>query len=206
MCRWENEKFPPNFDPNFDPYLPKIKNLPRFREMFAKFISNLPKCWRFFRKFRENRLLKKIYDPLIYQNFGLRRGHSFTRGERMGPYSAAHHQYLLSPEYRSPRVKNTESCAVPRVENVLTVWCRSLSNSTINQHVKKMILLFSYLESKSLLFTTWVSQYLQTNLIIRFDFFFGFFIPMLPIMYSIKGEDMLVIVCQILGESQIYQV
>ena len=35
----------------------------------------------------------------IYQNLGLRRGHSFTRGVEMGPYSVAHPQYLLSPEY-----------------------------------------------------------------------------------------------------------
>ena len=67
MCRWENEKWPihlPNFDPKLEPYIYQKSKI----------------CL-------ENRLLKKNYDPFIYQNQGLRRGHSFTRGVKMGPYS-----------------------------------------------------------------------------------------------------------------------
>ena len=42
--------------------------------------------------------MKKYDDPFIYQNLGLRRGHSFTRGVKMGPFSVAHPKYLLSPD------------------------------------------------------------------------------------------------------------
>ena len=46
---------------------------------------------------------KKNDGPFIYQNLGLRRAHSFTRGVKIGPYSVARPQYLfLSPEYPPP--------------------------------------------------------------------------------------------------------
>ena len=73
------------FGPKIGPiYLPSINNLPWFWGNWCKI-------------FRENRLLN--CDPFIYQNLGLRRGHLFTRGVKMGPYFAAHPQYLLSSEY-----------------------------------------------------------------------------------------------------------
>ena len=43
--------------------------------------------------------IEKNDDPFFYQHLGLRRGLSFTRGVKMGPYSVTHPQYLLSPEY-----------------------------------------------------------------------------------------------------------
>ena len=40
--------------------------------------------------------------PICLPTFRFDRGHSFTRGVKIGPYFAAHPQYLLSPEYPSP--------------------------------------------------------------------------------------------------------
>ena len=66
--------------------------------MFAKFRLDLLKFGRFFPKISRKYAIEK--------KLGLSRGHSFIRGVKTGPYSVAHPQYLLSPEY--PRAVNAK--------------------------------------------------------------------------------------------------
>ena len=94
---------------------------------------NLPKLGRFFRKFRENRLLKrrKNDDTFIYQNLDLRRGNSFTRGVRMGPYSVAHPQYLLSP----PGVNNEHATKLSDTPWILPWLYQGISLDTLTDYI-----------------------------------------------------------------------
>ena len=78
MCRWENEKWPIHL-PNLDRYIyQKTKICPNFE----KLLLNLPKCWRFFQKFRENRLLKKNVWPIDLPKLRFEKGSFiYQRGE-----------------------------------------------------------------------------------------------------------------------------
>ena len=109
LGKWKLTHTFTKFWPKIGPiHLPKIKNLPRFWEFLAKFVLHFRKCWRFFRKFRENRLLKKITTHWFTKIKVWEGGHSFTRGVKMGPYSAAHPNtpfYLSSPPGRPTEVR-----------------------------------------------------------------------------------------------------
>ena len=67
---WWNENWPRHL-PKLDP-LSAIKIVPWFSDF-------LKMGYWFF-----------VVDPFIYQNLGLRRDHSFTRGVKMGPFLVAH--------------------------------------------------------------------------------------------------------------------